>query len=120
MEKQVWKDELTGGTNIMDFNFSINKFVSLITRYLNTSTFSIWKHSQEYRREQMNLLCSHYGNQINDVYQDDSAPAEAIISTVEQEREIKQKDIHKYLKAVKPTLMCSEGSVRNFPNNINF
>ena len=53
----------------------------------------------------MNLLCSHYGNQINDVYQDDSAPAEAIISTVEQEREIKQKDIHKYLKAVKPTLM---------------
>ena len=68
----------------------------------------------------MNLLCSHYGNQINDVYQDDSAPAGAIISTVEQECEIKQKDIHKYLKAVKPTLMYSEGSVRNFQNNINF
>ena len=120
MEKQVWKDELTGGTSIMDFNFSINKFVLLITRYLKTSTFSIWKHSQESRREQMNLLCSHYGNQINDVYQDDSVPAEAIISTVEQECEIKQKDIHRYLKAVKPTLMYSEGSVRNFQNNINF
>ena len=43
--------------------------------------------SQEYRREQINVLCDHYGNQINDVYQGDLTPAEAIISTVEQENE---------------------------------
>ena len=41
--------------------------------------------SEEYRREQMHILCNHYGNQINDVYQGDSYPAEAIISTLEQE-----------------------------------
>ena len=42
---------------------------------------------EEYRREQMHILCNHSGDQINDVYQDDSTPAEAIISTLEQEVE---------------------------------
>ena len=42
---------------------------------------------EEYRREQMHILCNHNGNQINDVYQDGSTPAEAIISTLEQEVE---------------------------------
>ena len=42
---------------------------------------------EEYRREQMHILCNHNGDQINDVYQDDSTPAEAIISTLEQEVE---------------------------------
>ena len=35
----------------------------------------------------MHILCNHNGDQINDVYQDDSTPAEAIISTLEQEVE---------------------------------
>ena len=34
----------------------------------------------------MHILCNHYGNQIN-VCQGDSTPAEAIISTLEQEVE---------------------------------
>ena len=29
----------------------------------------------------MNDLCNHYGNQINNIYQGDSAPADAIVST---------------------------------------
>ena len=43
--------------------------------------------SEEYRREQMHILCNHYGNQINDVYEGDSTPAETITSTLEQEVE---------------------------------
>ena len=35
----------------------------------------------------MNVLCNHYGNQINIVYQGDSTPVEAIKSTLEQEVE---------------------------------
>ena len=49
--------------------------------------FSMETQSEEYRREQMHNLCNHYGDQINDVYQGDSTPAEAIISTLEQEVE---------------------------------
>ena len=90
--------------------------------------------TEEYRREQMNILCNYYGNQINDVYQGDSTPAEAIISTLEQETEFQdffctfnevikelndqakkqaqQKvhkgeiklDMHKYLNTIRPTL----------------
>ena len=30
--------------------------------------FSMETQSEEYRREQMHILCNHYGNQINDVY----------------------------------------------------
>ena len=44
--------------------------------------------SEEYRREQMSILCNHYRNQINDVYQGDSTPAETIISTLEQETKL--------------------------------
>ena len=47
--------------------------------------FSMETQSEEYRREQMHILCNHYGNQINNVYQGDSTPAEAIISMLEQE-----------------------------------
>ena len=43
--------------------------------------------TKEYRREQMNVLCNHYGNQIKDVYQGDSTPAEATISMLKQEVE---------------------------------
>ena len=35
----------------------------------------------------MHILCNHYGNQTKDVYQGDSTPAEAIISTLEQKVE---------------------------------
>ena len=49
--------------------------------------FSMETQSEEYRREQMHNLCNHYGDKINDVYQGDSTPAEAIISTLEQEVE---------------------------------
>ena len=49
--------------------------------------FSMEKQSQEYVREQMNVICNHYENQINNVYRDDSTPAEAIISRFEQEVE---------------------------------
>ena len=35
----------------------------------------------------MNVPYNHYGNQVNDIYQDDSTPAETIISTLEQEVE---------------------------------
>ena len=49
--------------------------------------FSMETQLEEYRREQMHILCNHNGDQINDVYQDDSTPAEAIISTLEQEVE---------------------------------
>ena len=35
----------------------------------------------------MHILCDHYGDQINNVYQGDSTPAEAIISMLEQEVE---------------------------------
>ena len=45
--------------------------------------------SEEYRREQMSILCNHYRNQINDVYQGDSTPAETIISALEQETKLK-------------------------------
>ena len=43
--------------------------------------------TKEYRMEQMNVLCNHYGNQINNFYQGYSTPAEAIISKLEQEVE---------------------------------
>ena len=33
----------------------------------------------------MHILCDHYGDQINNVYQGDSTPAEAIIPMLEQE-----------------------------------
>ena len=49
--------------------------------------FSMETQSEDYRREQMHILCNHYGDKINDVYQGDSTPAEAIISTLEQEVE---------------------------------
>ena len=49
--------------------------------------FSMETQSEEYRREQMHILCNHYGNQTKDVYQGDSTPAEAIISTLEQKVE---------------------------------
>ena len=49
--------------------------------------FSMETESEKYRREQMQILSSHYGDQIKDVYQGDSTPAEAIISTLEQEFE---------------------------------
>ena len=49
--------------------------------------FSIETQSEEYSREHMHILCNHYGDQINDIYQGDSTPAEAIISTLEQEVE---------------------------------
>ena len=42
--------------------------------------FSIETQSEEYSREHMHILCNHYGDQINDIYQGDSTPAEAIIS----------------------------------------
>ena len=32
------------------------------------SIFNMETWSEEYRREQMHILCNHYGNQINDVY----------------------------------------------------
>ena len=35
----------------------------------------------------MHILCDHYGDQMNNVYQGDSTPAEAIISMLEQEVE---------------------------------
>ena len=35
----------------------------------------------------MHILCDHYGDQINNVYQGESTPAEAIISMLEQEVE---------------------------------
>ena len=35
----------------------------------------------------MHIFCNHYGNQISDVYQGDSTPVEALISTLEQEVE---------------------------------
>ena len=35
----------------------------------------------------MRIICNHYGNQINDVYEGDSTPAEAITSMLEQEVE---------------------------------
>ena len=35
----------------------------------------------------MHILCDHYGDQINNIYQGDSTPAEAIISMLEQEVE---------------------------------
>ena len=41
--------------------------------------------TEEYRREQMNVLCNHYGNQTKNVYQDDSTSGEAIISMLKQE-----------------------------------
>ena len=41
--------------------------------------------TEEYRREQMNVLCNHYGNQTKSVYQDDSTSGEAIISMLKQE-----------------------------------
>ena len=53
----------------------------LITQFLKPSPFSVWK------REQMHILCNHYGNQINNIYQGDSTPAEAIILLLEQEVE---------------------------------
>ena len=34
--------------------------------------------SEENKREQMRILCNHYGNEMNDVYQDDSTPDEVI------------------------------------------
>ena len=35
----------------------------------------------------MHIFCNHYGNQISDVYQGDSTPVQALISTLEQEVE---------------------------------
>ena len=82
----------------------------------------------------MNVRCNYYRNQINDVYQGDSTPAEAIISTLEEEiefqdffctfnevakelndpakKQAQQKvlkgeitlDMHKYLNTIRPTL----------------
>ena len=49
--------------------------------------FSMETQSEEYRREQMHILCNHYGDQISNVYQGDSTPAEAIMSMLEQEVE---------------------------------
>ena len=90
--------------------------------------------TEEYRREQMNILCNYYRSQINDVYQGDSTPAEAIISMLEEEiefqdffctfnevakelndpakKQAQQKvlkgeitlDMHKYLNTIRPTL----------------
>ena len=45
--------------------------------------------TEEYRREQMNFLCNHCGNEINDAYQGDLPPAEAIRSTLKQEIEFR-------------------------------
>ena len=36
----------------------------------------------------MNVLCNHYGNQINNLYQGDSTPEEAIILTFEKDVEL--------------------------------
>ena len=49
--------------------------------------FSIETQSEEYSREHMHILCNHYGDQINDIYQGDSTPAEVIISALEQKVE---------------------------------
>ena len=49
--------------------------------------FSMETQSEEYRREQINVLCNRNGNRINDVYQGDSTTSEAFISTLEQEVE---------------------------------
>ena len=43
--------------------------------------------SEEYKREGMNVLCNHYGNQINNIYHSDPTPAKAVISMLEQEVE---------------------------------
>ena len=40
--------------------------------------------TQKYSREQMHILCDHYEDQINNVYQGDSTPADAIIPMLEQ------------------------------------
>ena len=45
--------------------------------------FSMETQSEEYWREQMHILCNHYGNQINNIYQGDSSPAKAIMSLLE-------------------------------------
>ena len=47
--------------------------------------FNMETQSEEYRREQMSVICNHYRNQINDVYQNDSTLAVGIISTLKQE-----------------------------------
>ena len=44
--------------------------------------------TEEYRREQMNVLCNQYRNQIKDVYQGDLTPSEANISILKQETEL--------------------------------
>ena len=49
--------------------------------------FSIETQSEEYRREQMHILCNHYGDKLNNIYQGDSTPAEVIISALEQKVE---------------------------------
>ena len=46
--------------------------------------FNIETESEEYRRKLMNVLYNHYVNQANSIYQGDSTPAEAIISTLDQ------------------------------------
>ena len=104
----------------------------MITRFLQPSAFSVWKHSQKNIEEKK---CASFADQINNVYQGDSTPAEAIISTLEQEfefqdffctfdevvkelndqakkqaqqkvfkGEIIHKGIPKYLNTIKPTL----------------
>lgn len=35
-------------------------------------------NSEENKREKMRILCNHCGNEINDVYQNDSTPDEVV------------------------------------------
>ena len=59
---------------------------TLVVDNLILEAFNIFNmETEEYRREQVNVLCNHYRNQINDIYQGDSTPAEAVISRLEQE-----------------------------------
>ena len=53
----------------------------------DSNIFNMETQSEEYRREQMNILCNHYGNHINNVYQGDSTSAEVTTSTFKQEIE---------------------------------
>ena len=62
----------------------------------------------------MYILFNHYENEINDVYQDDWTPDEAIEKLNDEVKkqakqevlkgQIKQKDIHVYFNTIKPTL----------------
>ena len=81
---------LTGYSFIDDLISEIKKALVAYNPILEAfNIFSMETQPEKYGGEQMHIICSHYGNNINDVYQDDSTPAESIIQRLNKKLNLK-------------------------------